>query len=83
MSPTDLALLVAFILIVLYMLYDTYKRRPKKTIQMVRESLKCIKCGLVVEKEFEPGDFIGLLKGKCPTCGGDLKIHAIYSIEKK
>lgn len=83
MSPTDIALIIALILVVVFMIYDTYKRKPKKTTQIVRESLRCVKCGLVVEKDFEPGDFIGLIKGKCPTCGGDLKIKAIYAIEKK
>jgi len=79
---TDFAWLVLLIIIIIYMIYDLYSRRPKRSITYTRETLVCTKCGLNVERDFEPGDFIGLVKGKCPSCGGNLKIKAIYSIEK-
>ncbi|MEM4717732.1 MAG: hypothetical protein QXE81_03105 [Desulfurococcaceae archaeon] len=83
MIPTELLILFVFLFVLLYMIYDTYRRRPRRTLYIVRESLKCTKCGLIVEREFEPGDFIGIIKGKCPTCGGDLKVKSIYAVEKK
>jgi hypothetical protein len=36
-----------------------------------------------VEKEFEPGDFIGMVKGKCPKCDGPMIVKAIYDVAKK
>jgi len=81
--PPDIIWLIVILILIIYLVYDTYARRPKKTEKIIRERLVCTKCGYVVEREFEPGDFIGLVKGKCPSCGGDLKIKAIYAIEKE
>jgi rRNA maturation endonuclease Nob1 len=76
-------LLVVMLILIIYMIYDMYSRRPRRKTYHVKETLICTKCKYVVEREFEPGDFIGLIKGKCPTCGGDLKVKAIYAIEKE
>lgn len=74
--------IVLFLIIVLYLVYESYSRRPRKTVYVVRELLVCVKCNYRVEKDFEPGDFIGLVKGKCPQCGEDLKLKGIYAVER-
>lgn len=75
---------VLLVLIVLYYLYDALKvRRRHRAEYVTRELLTCVKCNYRVEKDYEPGDFIGLLKGPCPNCGGNLKVRGIYAVEKK
>lgn len=75
---------VLLVLIVVYYLYDALKsRRRHKTEYTTRELLTCVKCDYRVEKDYETGDFIGLLKGSCPKCGGNLKVRGIYAVEKK
>lgn len=74
--------LILLLIIILYLVYESYSRRPRRTLYAIRELLVCIKCNYRVEKDFEPGDFIGLIKGKCPKCGGDLKLKGIYAVEK-
>lgn len=83
MEESTIYLIIAVSLTILFLIYDTYRRRPRRTIYITRELLVCTKCNYRVERDAEPGDFIGLLKGKCPSCGGDLKITGIYAVEKK
>jgi hypothetical protein len=79
----SLFLVAIVILLIAYLLIDTFTKKPKKKEYVTRELLKCVKCGFSVEKEFEPGDFIGLVKDKCPKCGGDLRVEGVYSVEKE
>ncbi|MEM0378862.1 MAG: hypothetical protein QXP68_07360 [Thermosphaera sp.] len=79
----SLFLIAITILLIAYLILDTFMRKPKKKEYVTRELLKCAKCGLQVEREFEPGDFIGLAKDKCPKCGGELRVEGIYSVEKE
>ncbi len=79
---TEIFLLVLLVLLVLYMIYESYlKRRKKEPTYVTREVLMCLNCKYVVEKDFEPGDFIGLIRESCPRCGGKMKIKGIYSVE--
>ncbi|MEM4481153.1 MAG: hypothetical protein QXK88_02295 [Desulfurococcaceae archaeon] len=82
MDYSSLLFLVVFVIIAAYFIYESYRKRPRKTAYVVRELLVCMSCNYRVERDFEPGDFIGLIKGKCPSCGGDLKLRGIYSIER-
>lgn len=79
---SNILLLVAIIIMVAYLIYESYRRRPRRTPLVVRELLVCTSCSYRVERDFEPGDFIGLIKGRCPSCGGDLKLKGIYSVER-
>lgn len=79
----NILLIILIFIVFAYLIYDAYTRRPRRSIHVVRELLVCTKCNYRVEKDFEPGDFIGLIKGKCPSCNGELKIKGIYAIEKK
>lgn len=83
MDIRNVILLIALIIVISYLIYDSYTRRPRRSIYIVRELLECTRCKLTIERESEPGDFIGLIKGKCPSCNGDMKIKGIYAIEKK
>ncbi|MCC6034565.1 MAG: hypothetical protein LM567_03595 [Desulfurococcaceae archaeon] len=80
---TEVFLLALLILLVLYMIYESYikKRREKESTYVTREALICLNCRYVIEKDFEPGDFIGLIKDTCPRCGGKMKIKGIYGVE--
>ncbi len=73
-------LLVAIILTA-YLFMET-RKKPKKPEYITKELLVCTKCGYQLETEYEPGDFIGMIKHKCPKCGAPMKIKAIYAIEK-
>ncbi len=74
--------IIAAIGLAVYFLLET-SRRPKEPETETKELLKCIKCGYTIEKEYSVGDFIGLVKDKCPKCGSPLKIIAIYDVVKK
>ncbi len=58
-------------------------RKPKQPEYETKELLACTKCGYTVEQDFEPGDFIGMIKGRCPKCGAPMAVRAIYEVEKK
>lgn len=83
MSNLEVIVATLFLLIVFYLIYDSYlkKKREESTKYVTREVLICLNCNYKVEKDFEPGDFIGLVKGKCPRCGGGMKIKGIFSVE--
>ncbi len=78
---TWIAVISAIILSIYFMMESM--RKPKEPEYETMEILECPKCGYTVTKEFEPGDFIGMIKGKCPKCGTPLIIKAIYEVEKK
>lgn len=78
-----LVLLVLLLLMLIYLVYESYSKRLRKPIYAIRELLVCNKCNYRIEKDFEPGDFIGLIKGKCPRCGGELKLRGIYAVEQQ
>ncbi|ABN69994.1 hypothetical protein Smar_0894 [Staphylothermus marinus F1] len=73
--------LIGAIIMAIY-LYMEARRKPKKPEYKTIEILECTKCGYKIEKEYEPGDFIGMIKGKCPKCNSPMKIKAIYAVEK-
>ncbi|AFK50680.1 hypothetical protein TCELL_0255 [Thermogladius calderae 1633] len=81
LDPYTLFMIVLTVLLIVYMYLET-RKRPTRTEYVTRELLVCEGCGFQVERDFEPGDFIGLVKGKCPRCGRELKIKGIYSVDK-
>ena len=50
------------------------KKKEKKTITFVR----CDKGDYESKRDFKPGDFVGKVEGKCPRCGGILRVYSIY-----
>ncbi|MEM1642927.1 MAG: hypothetical protein QW369_05215 [Desulfurococcaceae archaeon] len=77
-----IAVVVMVIATIVKTLLDVY-RRPKEPVIVMKTLLKCIKCDYVKEVDYQQGDFIGLLKGKCPNCSSSLKVRGIYAIELK
>ncbi len=56
-----LLIAIAVALTIYFLLETTTK--PKEPETETKELLTCPKCGYSVEKTFEPGDFIGMIKG--------------------
>ncbi len=78
---TMLILTIIALAILIIQLYMEYRRKPKQAKYIPKELVKCRKCGYEIERDYEPGDFISLVKGKCPKCGGELIVKAIYSVK--
>lgn len=73
--------LIGAVVMAIYLYIET-RRKPRKPEYKTVELLECTKCKYKVEKEHKPGDFIGMIKGKCPKCTSPMKIIAIYAVEK-
>lgn len=78
----NLVLLVLLIVFIAYFYFEVRSRREKREESVTRVLLQCVNCGFKLERDFEAGDYIGLERGKCPKCGGTLKIRGIYAVEK-
>ncbi|WP_440060126.1 hypothetical protein ACSU1N_02965 [Thermogladius sp. 4427co] len=81
LDPYTIFTIILIVLLVIYMFLET-RRKPARAEYTTRVLLQCPTCGFQLEKDYEPGDMIGLKKGKCPRCGGDLKIRGVYSVSK-
>ncbi len=68
--------------ILLIYLFLESRRKPQKKEYITKELLVCTKCGFQLETSYEPGDFISMIRSKCPKCGSPMKIKAIYAVEK-
>ncbi|MCS7128333.1 MAG: hypothetical protein N3E36_04035 [Sulfolobales archaeon] len=77
-----IAIVAMIIATIVKTLLDVY-RRPKEPVTVVKTLLKCIECDYIQEVDYQQGDFIGLLKGKCPKCSSSLRVRGIYAIELK
>ncbi|MET1101209.1 MAG: hypothetical protein ABWW69_01845 [Pyrodictiaceae archaeon] len=55
------------------------KQEPKRTITIV----KCYSCGYTIERDYKPGDYIGKEDQKCPKCGAQMYVDAIYVVTMK
>ncbi len=77
-----LVLLITAVTIALIMqLFLEAKTRRKEPKTITKTVLKCTKCGYTMETNYEPGDFITLIKGKCPKCGAPMQVYGIFDIE--
>lgn len=70
---------ILFLALLLYMLLSNYFKKREDTSSTTKELLVCPNCNYSVEVDFEPGDFIGLIKGQCPRCSSKMRIKGIYS----
>lgn len=77
-----LALLV-FIALMIYLIVEPMLRKPKKPEYVTRELVVCDSCGYREERDYRLGDYVGLEEGKCPKCGGPMRVAGIYSVERK
>ena len=74
-------LIITTIVMVIY-LYMELRKKLQKPEYDTKTLLKCPKCGYQIEKNYELGEFIGMVKGKCSKCNTPMKIIAIYVVEK-
>ncbi len=85
MNGIDYNLIVIIVLLTVTILFIQLlletRKKPKEPKTVTRTLLKCTSCGETIETNYEPGDFIGLIKGKCKKCNSPLKVTAIYDVE--
>jgi len=74
---------LAFLLIFLFLVYRSARGPPKIKLSEVRRLISCEECGVESEGPFESGDHVFREVGKCPRCGGQLVVKAIYTIDSK
>lgn len=72
---------IVAIILLLYLFLET-RRKPRRKEYITKELLVCTKCEFQLETNYEPGDFISMIKGKCPKCNSAMRIKAIYAVEK-
>ncbi|MEM0355530.1 MAG: hypothetical protein QXO78_02125 [Desulfurococcaceae archaeon] len=77
-------MIILFAILLIITVISEFRKRSRLVEYVTRELVECSICKYSYEEEYEPGDFISMIKGTCPKCGkGVLKIRAIYSVEKK
>ncbi|BEP17043.1 hypothetical protein PYJP_03950 [Pyrofollis japonicus] len=76
-----LSVMLLSVVMIIYMVITVLGSRKKdKEEQKVVTVLKCPQCGYVKKREFREGDFIGkIVDEKCPHCGVNLVVDAIYA----
>lgn len=57
-------------------LFKLLSVRPERRYLVTHAT--CSSCGYTVEREYRSGDTLFSKEGKCPKCGGDLDIDAIF-----
>ncbi len=72
-----IAIVLLAILLVFSILMSERKKKPEKPKKLV-SVIRCDKGDYEAKRDFKQGDFVGKIEGKCPRCGGILRIHAIY-----
>lgn len=55
---------------------------PAKPTPSFISVVSCLKCDNREEREFREGDFVFKRLDKCPKCGGELFISAIYAVKR-
>jgi len=78
----NIVMILIVIALIIYMYLESRPKKQQREEYVTRVLLQCLNCSYRLERDFEAGDFIGLEKGKCPKCGGSLKVIGIYSVEK-
>jgi len=70
------ALVLLLLLLLLIKRESRYPIRLEKIL--VKSVIQCMNCGLKVVRNFENQDYVFKPCGRCPSCGGDRYIVAIY-----
>ncbi len=56
----------------------TSRRTEQSAPSKIFTEITCINKDFSIKREFSEGDYVGKVIGKCPKCGSDLIIIAIY-----
>lgn len=78
--------LIAMVLLAILLVFSILMTERKKKPEIPRQIISVIKCDkgdYETKREFRQGDFVGKVEGKCPKCGGILRIHTIYVEESQ
>ncbi len=73
--------LVAIILLAILLAFSILMTERKKKPEAPKRTITVIRCDngdYETERDFQQGDFVGKVEGKCPKCGGVLRVHSIY-----
>ncbi len=73
--------LIAIVLLAILLVFSILMTERKKKPETPKQTVSVIKCDngdYETKREFRQGDFVGKVEGKCPKCGGILRIHSIY-----
>lgn len=83
LDPLTLMVVALTVFVIVYLIITSLKPRNEgMEIKKTLTSVKCKSCDYSLERPFKEGDYVGkILEDKCPKCGGDLVIKAIY-VEK-
>jgi len=73
---TFLAISGAMAFFAIYSLYRSLK--IKVPVFHIYTVVKCYACGYEKRREFKKGDYVHKKEGKCPVCGKETIIDAIY-----
>ncbi|MEM0014527.1 MAG: hypothetical protein QXS42_00330 [Zestosphaera sp.] len=75
-------LLIAVVVFLASYLAITYLREASSQKKEERGRVitvsKCLSCGHTVSTDYGKDDYVGRKSGKCPKCGGDMGVVAIY-----
>ncbi len=75
-------LLIAIVVFLASYMAVTYLReastQKKEDKGKVISLSKCLNCGYTSSSTYNKEDYVGRRSGKCPKCGGELIITAIY-----
>lgn len=82
-DTSQVILVILLIILIVYYIIDMRRGAVKKREYVTRTLLVCPACGYRAETDFQLGDYIGLKKGKCLQCGGEMVVEGIYAVEKK
>jgi len=59
------------------------KKRPKEPLTQTLCVLRCDLCDYTKVQDYEEGDFVFKVAGKCSKCDGSMKINDIYTVKIK
>ncbi len=79
---TLIFLLILFLLLTVILSAIRSQKRIESKPKLITV-IKCLSNDYEVEREFTQGDFVGKIEGKCPKCGSQLFVVAIYAIPSK
>ncbi|RLE99569.1 MAG: hypothetical protein DRJ57_02155 [Thermoprotei archaeon] len=80
---TNYANLAVLSCLAAYFFYSGFQRlrRIRLTRRRVVELVKCTECGYSEERGHTAGDYVFKVKGRCPRCGAEMRVVAIYSVK--
>ncbi len=73
--------LIAIVLLAILLVFSIFMTERKKKPEIPKRTITVIRCDngdYETKRDFRQGDFIGKVEGKCPKCGGILRVHSIY-----